>query len=330
MKRVLLLLVFVLAALLPAIAQDGLLGKVDRRLENRKMRARVDSAYIGLPQTRWKVKTSPQVEVNGFGVVHLDGGEGVQLQMNSSPAYAEGFAVAWHNLEVGFSVNPAWFIPRLKNKDQTYSFSMCGNRFGLTAKLRSTTTMQGTMTSFPDSTVVRIPQGSCYDFSADFDAYYAFNGREFSFPAVFTQSQIQKKSAGSPFLSLSVRNGVTVLEMIPELFDETMTLTTNMLAVGGGYGHNFVTPHRWLLHVSAMANAVLLKDNTMKIGAVSSELTDILTDFIYTFQWAVLRTSDRWFYGANSTVRLMTTGRQERYLFGNSNSNLRLLIGAYF
>ena len=40
------------------------------------------------------------------------------------------------------------------------------------------------------------------------NAYYAFNGRRFSYPAVFSQSWMQKRSCGSLMLGASFMGGV--------------------------------------------------------------------------------------------------------------------------
>lgn len=309
---------------------EKILRRVDRRMYRQQHRTKVDSAYIAIPEERWTIKTTSNLNWNGLGINHFADGEGYGSWVQSSPKFSQGISVAWRWLEIGASINPAWFFPSLKNDDQSYSISVFGNKFGLTATMRYANTYKGIIWTLPDSTSVSIPLGKTSDLSGDFDAYYAFNGDKFSFPAAFSMMQIQKRSAGSVILSLSVRNGRTIFDGVTYQDTEQMKLYSNMLAVGAGYGHNFVTPHHWLFHVSTMGNLTLLSYNKVVTSTENYRLKQTFPDWITSFQLAALHWKDKWFYGANLTIRSAIYGKREELEFINARVEGNLVFGFRF
>ena len=248
-------------------------------------------------------------------------------QLASVPAFSQGISVSWRNLTVGASINAARFFKNLQSDDFCYTISLYGNKMGMAAAIRKTTSLQGIVTALPDSLVAAVPAGNCNDISADFDAYYAFNGERFSYPAAFSQSQVQKKSAGSPLLSLSIRNNKTDVRQIEYIGDTPMTIWMNMLCLGGGYGHNFVTPHHWLLHVSTTGNAALLKYNRVHTEGTSRKLRGTVFDVVGAVQFSALHWTGRYFYGFNATGRGSLFGRLDTGMFNNTSLEMHVLFG---
>lgn len=303
------------------------LRRVDRRMYRQQHSAKVDTAYIAIPEQRWTIKTTSNLNWNGLGINHFSEEDGFTSWIQSSPVFSQGISVAWRWLEVGFSINPAWFIPSLKSDDQSYSISVFGNKFGMSATMRYANTYKGSLTVLPDSTSISIPLGKTSDLSGDFDAYYAFNGDKFSFPAAFSMMQIQKRSAGSVILSLSVRNGRTIFDGVTYQDTEQMKLYTNILAFGVGYGHNFVTPNNWMFHVSTMGNLSLLSYNKIVTPEESYRMTRTFPDWITSFQAAALHWKGKWFYGVNVTVRGAIYGVREQMEFINTRVDGNLVLG---
>ena len=102
-------------------------------------------------------------------------------------------------------------------------------------------------------------------------AYYSFNHRRFSFPAAFFQNYYQLRSAGSWLAGLSVQSGS--IKTTDELKARSpqapeVHLTFANVALGGGYGYNFVFGRhsQWLFHLSALPSAVLYKHNRLTIN----------------------------------------------------------------
>ncbi len=328
------LILFLSAAALQAQPLDStvsavrnLARKADTILYQRQHRVTVDTSYIGIPEHRWTFKAQLNVNASLFGISLLNQGKGAVAQLASVPAFSQGISVSWRNLTVGASINAARFFKNLQSDDFCYTISLYGNKMGMAAAIRKTTSLQGIVTALPDSLVAAVPAGNCNDISADFDAYYAFNGERFSYPAAFSQSQVQKKSAGSPLLSLSIRNNKTDVRQIEYIGDTPMTIWMNMLCLGGGYAHNFVTPHHWLLHVSTTGNAALLKYNRVHAEGTSRKLRGTVFDVVGAVQFSALHWTGRYFYGFNATGRGSLFGRLDTGMFNNTSLEMHVLFG---
>lgn len=304
-----------------------LIQRVDNRLYRSYHDDNVDPDYIVIPERRWRFTTSANGDVNLLQVGHFQDDAGFQMNLHTAPSYSQGFEVAWHGLSLAGGINPAWFFPSLKNADQAYSISLYGNMMGMTASISSSTTLQGQLISLPDSTVTTIPAGNGHDLTAAFDAYYAFNGKRFSMPAVFSRSQIQKQGAGSALLSVSLRSSLSTVAPVEAFLPDTTSVLSHMLSVGGGYGHNFVTPHHWLLHVSYISNLTLLKYNKLREGSREERMKRTFPDFVNIFQAAALHWTDRWFFGAHLTARSSIYGDIRRYEFNNARISASVFIG---
>lgn len=333
MKKTALILLLLTMAI-SAIAQeepkssDSFLRRIDSRMYKRQHKLVVDTSYIYIPEQRWTLKTSSNITWNTLGIKHQIENVGFSTNLQSDPTYSQGFSVAWRWLELGFSINPAWFIPSLKNSDQAYSISVNGNKFGMSATFRVANSYKGTLLSLPDSTSVTIPKGDITaDISGDFDAWYVFNGNKFSYCAPFTMMQIQKRSAGSAILGLSVRNGLSTFEGITYNDKEKMSLMTNILALGGGYAHNFITPHHWLIHVSVIGNLSVLSYNVLQTSTEKIRMKNTFPDWVGTFQFSVLHWNKRWFYGSNFSLRGAVYGTLDNLEFTNARIEGHLVVG---
>lgn len=333
MKKTALILLLLTMAI-SALAQEedkssaSFLQRMDSRMYKTQHKSGVDTSYIYIPEQRWTLKTSSNITWNTLGIKHQIEDRGFSTKLQSDPTYSEGISVAWRWLELGVSINPAWFFPSLKNSDQSYSISFYGNRFGMSATFRIANSYKGTLLSLPDSTSVSIPKGDITaDISGDFDAWYVFRGNKFSYCAPFTMMQIQKRSAGSAILGLSIRNGFSVFEGISYNEKEEMSLTTNILALGGGYAHNFITPHHWLIHASVIGNLSVLSYNVLQTPTERIWMKYTFPDWVGTFQFSVLHWTERWFYGANFSLRGAVYGTLDNLEFTNARIEGHLVVG---
>ena len=122
----------------------------DNKLYQRQHKASIDTSYIEIPEYRWTFKSQLNLNSNLFGISLLHQGEGAVAQLTSVPAVSQGISVSWRNLTVGAAINPAWFIKRMKNDDFCYTISLYGNKLGMAATIRGTSSLQGIVTALPD------------------------------------------------------------------------------------------------------------------------------------------------------------------------------------
>ena len=120
MKRTALILLLLTMAI-SALAQEetkssaSFLQRMDSRMYKTQHKLVVDTSYIYIPDQRWTLKTSSNITWNTLGIKHQIDDTGFSTNLQSDPTYSQSISVAWRWLELGFSINPAWFIPSLKN-----------------------------------------------------------------------------------------------------------------------------------------------------------------------------------------------------------------------
>ena len=157
MRKFAVLLLCILPSLFCSAAEKDSLSffrRWDARRYAKLLRSDLDSNYVDIPHQRWTLKTASNFGWNTMqlGMVSKEG-EGYDARLSSAFDIGQGFYASWRGITLGASVKPAWFVPKLRNKDQKYSISVYGNRMGMAATIRSTTTLKGQYMSLPDSTV---------------------------------------------------------------------------------------------------------------------------------------------------------------------------------
>ena len=215
--------------------------------------ARYDTAYIGKPGGKWTVK----LRANASGTnLYTDGtinNSQFNAQLESELRATAGVTVSYRGLSLGFAVNPAKLAGR--SKDNEFSLSSYGNRMGVDIVYTSAKTFSGEAEY--GGNAYSIEQGRVEMDVLQANAYYAFSHRRFSFPAAFSQSQVQKRSCGSWLLGLSAFAGriSSATDVVQGIGSKR--LTTINVAIGGGYAYNFVIKRKWLLHLSATPQLVV-------------------------------------------------------------------------
>ena len=132
--------------------------------------------------------------------------------------------------------------------------------------------------------------------------YYTFNHRRFSFPAAFTQSYIQRRSAGSWLAGFSYQGGSikTTKALLERNADAPETrIYVGHLGIGGGYGYNWVLGKRWLLHFSMLPTFVVYNRNNMTVRGERKKAQQMRFNMIFNERAAVVyQFSQRYFAGA--------------------------------
>ena len=161
-------------------------------------------------------------------------------------------------------------------------------------------------------------------------AYYAFCHRRFSFPAAFSQSQVQKRSHGSWLLGLSAFAGRirTDAEIMPGT--PGTRLSAISVGVGGGYAYNFVIKSKWLLHISAVPHIVVYSRNRLTVDDVRQRAPFKFPSLINVGRTAVVRNFKNSFLGASAVVNLWQQGDADRMMIECIKWRARLFYGIRF
>lgn len=280
-----------------------------------------DSTYISRPVgTKWTFKLRTMTLIQEFNTKGEFGGTtfdsklstGLKPKLNIQVGY-KGVALAG-----GISFNK---LKGNKDRDFDIKLNMYGKKFGFELGLSGIESLHGDyMFDIPgwslmpiihdDDTLyvplpldLDVPEGKVSQNVFNFNFYYAFNHKKFSYPAAFTQMFIQKKSAGSLLIGGELHaNIINIGDTIDN--DELFRLTNVTYGLGVGYGYNLVLFDKLLIHASALPYLVLHSKTTVRNymddeHAVTSDFPEV---FIVGRGAIVYNFNTRWFAGATGQL----------------------------
>lgn len=303
-----------------------------------------DSTYISRPVgTKWTFKLRTMTLMQRFHTTgEFEGttfesnlSTGLKPKLNVQVGY-KGIALAG-----GISFNK---IAGSEDRDFDIKLNMYGKKFGFEIGLSGIESLHGNYVfdipgipsiSSDDGSVViplplefEVPEGKVSQAVFNFNFYYAFNNKKFSYPAAFTQMFIQKKSAGSLLVGEELHaNVINIGDTIDN--DELFRLTNATYGLGIGYGYNLVLPHRWLIHASALPYLVLYSKTTIRNymeGDRSSVTADFPEVFIVGKAAIVHDFNARWFAGATGQLNWSNVN-SKKLKTGNSQYQVFIFVG---
>ena len=298
---------FVVLILLFAMVSDSAAQKLTQRQRRERMdsvlaaryyKIPYDTNYVVRPQGRLMLK----VRMNQTGnSIHAKGTvNGLYSKADLSTSHKTTFALAaiYRGIGVGFAVNPAKW--KGIYKDYEFNLNYYSNRLSLDLSYQRSESLAGD---------IKGDRGEQHLLDEDLKmkvlnmvGYYAFNHRRFSFPAAFTQSYIQRRSAGSWLAGISYQGGSIettdkLKERNPNAPDVRIYL--GHIGIGGGYGYNWVLGEKWLLHFSMLPTFVVFNRNNMTVNGVRKKAKHMRFNMIFNERVAVVRNlSPRYFIGA--------------------------------
>ena len=316
------------ALALPVGAQSRLAEHIDSVLAAReeKAKAKYDTAYIAKPGQKWTVKLRGNVSGTGLYAKGMMDDSRFKGELEAEMRSTVGATVSYHGLSLGFAINPAKLSGR--SKDNEFTLTSYGNRIGADLVYTSTKTLSGTAER----------GGERYDIGAGMvdmkmiqaNAYYVFSHSRFSFPAAFTQSQVQLRSKGSWLLGLSAFAGRIDTEagMLPGI--SKARLQTVNVAIGGGYAYNFVIKRKWLLHLSAIPHVVVFSRNKLTVEDTQQRTPYRFPSLINVGRFAVVRNFKHDFIGLSAVINLWHHGDSDEMMLESLKWRARLFYGFRF
>ena len=237
-----------------------------------------------------------------------------------------GASVSYRGLSLGFALNPAKLAGR--NKDIELNLNAYGNSVGGDVVMVATKTYKGTATA--NGTDYEVAAGAVSMKMITATGYYAFNHRRFSIPAAFTQSQIQRRSSGSwlagvTFMAAEIK---TAASAVPG--SDSSRLWFVSAAIGGGYGYNFVIDDRWLIHISAVPQIMIVTRGRFKVGDTSLHTPFRFPSLTNVGRIAVVRHFRKNFIGMSAVINNFYIGDHDQLLVENVKWRARLFYGFRF
>lgn len=293
---------------------------------DRMQQHKYDTAYISKPQQRWTVKLRANVSGNALNTQGTVDGLDLRSRLRTDMKITAGASVSYRGLSLGFALNPAKLAGR--NKDIELNLNAYGNSVGGDVVMVATKTYKGTATA--NGTDYDVAAGAVSMKMMTATGYYAFNHRRFSIPAAFTQSQIQRRSCGSwlagvTFMAADIK---TAAGAVPG--SDSSRLWFVSAAIGGGYGYNFVIDDRWLIHISAVPQIMIVTRGRFKVGDTSLHTPFRFPSLTNVGRIAVVRHFRKNFIGMSAVINNFYIGDHDQLLVENVKWRARLFYGFRF
>lgn len=310
---------------------DRQLSRGDSLLAANYHKIKYDTAYIGRPDARWTIKFRGNLSGADMRTTNVTDGVENRSRVTADCRGTLSMAVTYRGLGLGVAVNPAKFAG--KCKDFEYNLNSYSNRYGFDVVFLSSKTYHGYKAS--DAQHIDIKKGQISQYALNLNFYYAFNYRRFSFPAAFSQSYIQKRSAGSWMIGTSFDGSKT------ELSD--MTIRLNEFAVGAGYAYNLVIARHWLCHLSALPTMTIYSHDYTKTRTSADEdnaqtaTSTVRHDMKYHFPSAIITGRGAvvysWrnkFAGATAVYNYSVAGNEDHLQVRRNKWRVRMFFGFRF
>ncbi len=323
-----------------AIAQDGtrpghrsrskflgFLWKVDSLLTLRYRRISTDTLYVVRPQTKWVIKTRGNLSGATLYIKGMSHGKKYSSLVDSDVKSTLNLSVGYLGLSVGVSVNPASWAGMYK--DYEFNLNSYSNRWGVDIVYHNQQSAGGWI-KHDGQEEQYIPHGAVMSKTVNLNAYLAFNHRRFSFPAAFSQSYIQRRSAGSWLMGLSLMGQWIESDQSLGANVPVSRMNSINIALGAGYGYNLVMPRNWLLHASALPTLIVWDKIQIWNGQEWKKQQMHVPDFIVTGRLALVKNYRQNFMGASLIFNFSAVGEAERMRIHTTKWRMRLFYGWRF
>ena len=212
--------------------RKAFLRRINSLLTQRYRKGDIDTAYLIRPNTKWVFKG--RLNVSG-ATIKAEGQENEHhfiSELKADYKSTVSFGVGYLGLSLNLSLNPAKMLG--KYSDIEFNMNSYGKRFGFDFIYQNAHNFTGWHEAEGQGRIT-LPADILSLKTLNVNAYYAFNYRRFSYPAAFTQSYIQRRSAGSFMLAVS---GQGQKGKVSGNNQAQFSMTN--IGIGAGYGYNYV------------------------------------------------------------------------------------------
>ena len=292
------LLVLLMLSWVSVAHAQNLKTKVINALTERYYRTPYDTNYVVRPEGKLTLKVRLNQTGNGFHakgkVKEIDS----KADLHTSNKTTVSIGASYRGISAALAINPA----KLKGayKDYELNLNYYSSRLSLDASYQRSSTLNGDIRR--DDVTERLVEGEVTMYVLNLAGYYTFNHRRFSFPAAFTQSYIQRRSAGSWLAGFSYQGGsIETSDELKEINPDApdVRIYIGHVGIGGGYGYNLVLGSKWLFHLSAMPTFVVYNRNNFTLNGERIRAKHIRFNMIFNERVAIVHNfSPRIFAGA--------------------------------
>ena len=258
-----------------------------------------------------------------------------RMPLDAQAKSSIGLSLCYRGLSIGFSFSP--FHLGGKNSDTDLGISMYNDRWGLDGIYHSAKTFKGTFNmssnAKSDSTAADvsfdIPSGLMRQDMYAFNGYYVFNWRKFALPAVFDCSWLQRRSAGSWMLGMTLMH-LNIKKLVEADAPDQLRFKLWYAALGGGYGYNWVCRHYWLIHADIFAEIVPYVIGKSVIGEVTKRFPNKWPPVMLVGRFGVVHYFNRYFIAFNTMFNEITIGQNADLQLRTNKWDLSFVFGVRF
>lgn len=298
---------------------QSLLHRVDSILSVRYRKGNIDTAFITRPATKWTVTARLNVSGAKIEAKGIDNGLHFNSEMKAAYKSTLSLGVSYLGFSLSAALNPAKLMG--KYRDYELNFNSYGRRFGFDVIYQDAHNFTG-WHDHEGMERIELTDGLLKVKTLNVNAFYVFNSRRFSYPAAFSQSYIQRHSAGSFLLAASGQGQRATLDWEPD-----MRLKITNLALGAGYGYNYVPGQGWLLHISALPTFIVYSNTSMTFGDTRVPLHYHFPETIITGRGSVVRQWTNKFAGLSMVYNFTNIGHEESLAIHNTKWRVRTFFG---
>ncbi len=271
---------------------------VDSVLAERYYVTPYDTNYVVRPDGRLTLKVRMNQTGNSFHAKGTVNDIYSKADLRTSHKTTFSVAAIYRGIGIGMAINPAKW--KGIYKDYEFNLNYYSNRISLDFSYQRSESLAGDVQR--DDNMSRLESGDVTLKIANLAGYYSFNHRRFSFPAAFTQSYIQRQSAGSWLAGISYQGGsIKTSDNLKARSQNAPDINIGLghIGIGGGYGYNWVIGKRWLLHFSMLPTFVVYSRNKFTVNGERKQAKHMRFNMIFNERVAIVRNfSSRYFAGA--------------------------------
>ena len=323
MKKFLSIAIGIMMVMIGADAQTQKLQRMLRHNDSlmtvRYRSGNIDTNYITRPTTKWTIVARMNVSGAKIETEGMDNGIPFKSEMKADYKSTLSVGVSYLGFSLNAALNPAKLLGRYR--DYELNFNSYGKRFGFDIIYQDAHNFKG-WHDHEGMDRIELPDGMLKVKTLNVNAFYVFNSRRFSYPAAFTQSYIQRRSAGSILLAASGQGQHATLD-----YTQKTDMKMTNIGLGMGYGYNFVPGEGWLLHISALPTFIVYSNTSMTFGDNRVPLSYHFPEVIITGRGAVVRQWRNKFLELSMVFNFTNIGNEERLAVHNIKWRVRTFFG---
>lgn len=320
---------FLLPSNLAAQHRFKLFHKIDSVLDIRQQKSKIDTNYVSRPDHHLTLRLINNISGTDFTLKAIDEqDEDVDFRFKDPIRHTITLGANYRGLAVSIAFNPSHLFG--KKTSTEINVNSYSNRYGFDFIYETNGQFEGEIDW----------DGEVYDLNTEIreksltiNGYYAFNGRKFSYPAAFSQSYIQKRSAGSLMAGLSYhRTSVSIMQNEDIEYDseDIRKFKLSYASVGVGYGYNFVPNSRWLIHLSTLPTIVFWRDNKIIKMVGVEAMGSTFPEIAIVARFSLVHYFKHFFMGLTTVYNYTSAGDYDYFRLRHNKWRSRIIIGKRF